>query len=157
LYVIYGAHTFPDAAHFKKTTLDYACDWGKDENQIDPILSALLTNFAASYSYTAGGNCYYLSKDFDHLSKALGISSKLHKWASPSVKPGFSHPGDWAIDDMATMFPNEFEPIGSLSWAALTLPSPDGIGNGSSAADGWGYHEWIEANGTKHRALRITA
>ena len=104
------------------------------------VLQAILNGFIAEYSYTTGGNCWYLAKDFDHASKGLGIPSKLHKWASPRYEPGFTN---FVIGDMCTMYPNQFEPIGALTWAGWQAACGDGTGD----RDGWGYHEFVESNG----------
>ncbi len=135
-YLIYEEHEFPDWANFRRLTLDYACNWAKGQNQIDPILQALLDSVEAHYRYTVGGNCWYLSKEFDHLCKCLGIYSKLHKWSAD--------PGAPEVEDMVTMYPNQFEPIGPLTWPEWQT----GLGDGSSPLHGWGYHEWVEANGS---------
>ncbi len=136
LYTIYDDHKFNDDADFKKLTLDYACKWAKGESSENPILNAILSlGFEGEYHYTTGGNCWYLAKEFDHASKALGIESKLHKWSRLATPSN--------IGDMVTMYPNRFEPVGPLTWALWQASA----GDGSLWHHGWGYHEWVEANG----------
>ena len=131
LYLVWCNPKFgsQQGSHFKKFTLDYACKWADGKSTANGILQGILDGIKDDYVYDDGGNCWFLSKEFDHASKVVGLFSKLHKWSAPIAR---------AVGSMVTMYPNWFEPIGPMTWPQFQT---------GNFANGWGYHVFVEADG----------
>jgi len=135
LYLIYDVHKFSDDSYFKKLTLDYACHWADGKSLTKNILQAELDGFNTDYQYVAGGNCYYLSKDFCNVSKCLGIDATMHRWNAVN---------DGRVGYMKVMYPNQFDPCGATSWTDFK----NWFGDGSNSSfHGWSFHAFTEADG----------
>jgi hypothetical protein len=136
LYITARQHEFEDESNFLAYTLDHGCEWALGCSQDDEILLELLERFNAHYYYNNDVNCLYLSKDFWHLCRALGLCSSVDKWSAP---------GPGGVYQMVRMYPNEFDPAGDTTWQDFCSWFGDGT-NPYNA--GWWFHAFIFSYGS---------
>jgi hypothetical protein len=137
LFVTYDTHKFANAADFIKDTLAYACEYARGENSPDPMRQALMDNgFPASgsstYQYLDGGNCHILASAYARMCQSLGIVASLRRWSAAT--------DDTVVGNCVRMYPKEFDPAGSMTWAGFQ----------SSFPTGWGWHQWVESGGKQY-------